>query len=225
MLEDAAAENNIAGTFGWCMFDYNTHKDFGSGDRICYHGVMYMFRNAILAAAVYASQQDDIPVLQISSSMDIGEHPGGNRGDIYIFTNADSVRMYKNGDFIKEYVPDRKSRGRYRHLAHPPILIDDYIGDTLEVGEGMPHDQARAVSGLLNETARYGLYDLPKTAYAKAGRLLLKYRMNLSDMTALYTKYIGGWGGASTIYEFAAVKNGQEAARIAKGPIDRKSVV
>ena len=224
VLEDAAAENNIAGTFGWCMFDYNTHKDFGSGDRICYHGVMDMFRNAKLAAAVYASQQDDIPVLQISSSMDIGEHPGGNRGDIYIFTNADSVRMYKNGDFIKEYVPNRKSRGRYRHLAHPPILIDDYIGDTLEVGESMPHDQARAVSGLLNETARYGLYDLPKTAYAKAGRLLLKYRMNLSDMTALYTKYIGGWGGASTIYEFAAIKNGQETVRIAKGPMERKAL-
>ena len=224
VLEDAAAENNIAGTFGWCLFDYNTHKDFGSGDRICYHGVMDMFRNAKLAAAVYASQQDDIPVLQISSSMDIGEHPGGNRGDIYIFTNADSVRMYKNGDFIKEYVPDRKSRARYRHLAHPPILIDDYIGDTLEVGEGMPHDQARAVSGLLNETARYGLYDLPKTAYAKAGRLLLKYRMNLSDMTALYTKYIGGWGGASTIYEFAAIKDGQEVAHIAKGPMERKAL-
>ena len=22
------------------MFDYQTHKDFGSGDRICYHGVL-----------------------------------------------------------------------------------------------------------------------------------------------------------------------------------------
>ncbi len=32
VLDAAAAEGDIAGSFGWCMFDYNTHKDFGSGD-------------------------------------------------------------------------------------------------------------------------------------------------------------------------------------------------
>ena len=222
VLEDAAAQEDIAGTFGWCMFDYNTHKDFGSGDRICYHGVMDMFHNPKLAAAVYASQQDETPVLEISSTMDIGEHPGGNRSDVYIFTNADSVRMYKNGEFIKEYVPDHGRRARYRHLAHPPILIDDYIGDTLEKGEHMPHAKASVISGLLNETARYGLYDLPKTTLAKAGGTLLRYKMDLSDMTALYTKYIGGWGGASTVYEFAAIKDGQEVKRIARGPVEGK---
>ena len=50
-------EADIAGSFGWCMFDSDiTHKDFGSGDRICYHGVMDMFRNPKLAAAVEAQQ-------------------------------------------------------------------------------------------------------------------------------------------------------------------------
>ena len=76
VLDAVAGEADIAGSFGWCMFDYNTHKDFGSGDRICYHGVMDMFRNPKLAAAVYACQQEKEPVLEISSSMDIGEHPG-----------------------------------------------------------------------------------------------------------------------------------------------------
>jgi len=222
VLEDAAAEEDIAGTFGWCMFDYNTHKDFGSGDRVCYHGVMDIFRNPKLAAAVYASQQDEATVLEVSSTMDIGEHPGGNRGDVWIFTNADSVRMYKNGDFIKEYVPDRTRRGRYSHLAHPPILVDDYIGDTLEKGECMPHTQAEVIRGLLNETARYGLYNLPKTTLAKAGGTLLQYKMDLSDMTALYTKYIGSWGGTSTIFEFVAIRNGQEVKRIAKGPVEHQ---
>ena len=81
VLDAVAAEEDIAGCFGWCMFDYNTHKDFGSGDRICYHGVMDMFRNPKLAAAVYACQQEKEPVLELSSSMDIGEHPGCNRGE------------------------------------------------------------------------------------------------------------------------------------------------
>lgn len=52
------------------MFDYPTHKDFGSGDRVCYHGVMDAFRNPKLAAALYASQGDKTPVLEIGSSMD-----------------------------------------------------------------------------------------------------------------------------------------------------------
>ena len=47
----------MAGSFGWCMTDYNTHREFGSGDRISYQGVMDLFRNPKLSAAVYASQK------------------------------------------------------------------------------------------------------------------------------------------------------------------------
>jgi beta-galactosidase len=123
---NAVAENeDIAGCFGWCMFDYNTHKDFGSGDRICYHGVLDMFRNPKLAAVIYASQQEKEPVLELSSSMDIGEHPGCNRGETYVFTNADKVRMFKNDRFIKEY---SAADSPYKYLKHGPILIDDFIG-------------------------------------------------------------------------------------------------
>lgn len=122
VLDAVAGQPDIAGSFGWCMFDYNTHKDFGSGDRICYHGVMDMFRNPKLAANIYACEQEQTPVLEITSSMDIGEHPGCNRGNIYILSNADSVKMYKNDRFIKEYLPGMSP---YKHLKHGPILIDD----------------------------------------------------------------------------------------------------
>lgn len=84
-----------AGCFGWCMFDYQTHKDFGSGDRICYHGVLDSFRNPKLAAAVYASQGDADPVLAVSSSMDIGDNPAGQLGTAYVFSNAQQVKLYK----------------------------------------------------------------------------------------------------------------------------------
>ena len=56
VLSAAAADGDHAGCFGWCMFDYQTHPDFGSGDRICYHGVMDAFRNPKTAAFAYASQ-------------------------------------------------------------------------------------------------------------------------------------------------------------------------
>ena len=221
VLDEVAKNEDIAGSFGWCMFDYNTHKDFGSGDRICYHAVTDMFRNPKLAAAVYASQQEDIPVLEISSSMDIGEHPGCNRGEIFIITNADSVKMYKNDVFIKEY---HSEDSPYKHLKHGPIKIDDYIGSTLEEGEKMPHGQAEAVKALLNEVAKVGLYGLSKLMYAKAGRLIVQYHMSMEDAVELYNKYIGDWGGASTSYRFEAIRDGKIVKTITKTPMTKRTL-
>ena len=70
-------------------------------------------------------------------------------GSVYAITNADSVRLYKNGVFINEFKPDGS---RWKHLKHPPILIDDYIGDLLETEEHMPKGQAEAVKTV----RRYG---------------------------------------------------------------------
>jgi len=36
--------SKIAGAIGGARSNYNTHREFGSGDRICYHGVMDIFR-------------------------------------------------------------------------------------------------------------------------------------------------------------------------------------
>ncbi|MBE5923578.1 MAG: glycoside hydrolase family 2 protein [Lachnospiraceae bacterium] len=218
VLDEVAKQTDISGSFGWCMFDYNTHKDFGSGDRICYHGVMDMFRNPKMAASVYASQQDATPVIELSSSMDIGEHPGCNRGDTWIFTNADSVKMYKNGEFIKEYT---KENSPYKNLSHPPILIDDFIGDTLEKGENMGHRQAEDVKALLNEVAKVGLYGLSKLMYAKAGKLMVMYHMKMEDAVALYNKYVGDWGGESTEYKFEAIKDGEVVKTLVKKPMTK----
>ena len=211
VLEAVAEQEDIAGCFGWCMFDYNTHKDFGSGDRICYHGVMDMFRNPKLAAAVYASQQDEVPVLVPSSSMDIGEHPGCNRGLIYLFTNADSVKMYKDDEFIHEY---HKEDTPYPSLPHGPLVVDDFVGDVLETKEGMKPSQARDVKKVLNLVARYGLNNLPMEAKLTAAKLVAVNHMNLDQATELYNKYIGDWGGTSTAYRFEAVKGGEVVASV-----------
>ena len=58
VLDASYADPNISGCIAWCLFDYNTHKDFGSGDRICYHGVSDMFRIPKFAAYAYKSQCD-----------------------------------------------------------------------------------------------------------------------------------------------------------------------
>ena len=219
VLDEVSKQTDIAGSFGWCMFDYNTHKDFGSGDRICYHGVMDMFRNPKLAAAMYAIQQEKTPVLEISSSMDIGEHPGSNRGEVYILTNADSVKMYKNDRFLKEYI-DNDSQ--YEFLPHGPIQVNDYIGDALQEGEPqMSRKQVEDLKELLNEVAKVGLYGMSKKMMAKAGYISVKYRMSMNEAVDLFNKYVGDWGTEATVYKFEAIKDGEVVKTVTIAPMTR----
>ena len=211
VLRAVESHGDIAGSFGWCMADYNTHRDFGSGDRICYHGVLDMFRNPKMAAAVYASRQDEIPVLETSSGMEIGEYPASTLGTSYIFTNADSVRMYKNDQFIKEF------ENQSRH----PIPIDDLVGELLVTEEGFPREQADAVKFIMNSVAKYGLGHIPPAALVKIPKLLVKYKMTVQQVTDLYTKYIGNWGEDAFVYRFDAVKDGQVVKSIIKAPMTR----
>lgn len=221
VLEAVAKEEDIAGSFGWCMFDYNTHKDFGSGDRICYHGVLDMFRNPKLAAAVYACGQKEQPILELSSSMDIGEHPASSRGDIYIFTNADSVRMYKNDRFIKEYT---HAETAFPHIPCGPILVDDFIGDALKE-EGYSGAWEQALKKVLNTVARYSIAKLPKSIFPTILKLLVVYRMKMSQAVDLYTRHVGDWGGSSTVYRFEAIKDGAVVKTLVKSPMTKLSLL
>lgn len=215
VLDAVAAERDIAGSFGWCMFDYNTHKDFGSGDRICYHGVLDMFRNKKWAADVYAALGDEDPVLTVTSCFDIGERPTGNRGRIFVLTNADSVRMYKNGIFIREYT---HLDSPFENLERGPIEIDDFVGESLKA-EGFSPTQEKYVKDLLNYAARFGFNHLPPKIKAKTAALMTRYRMAFADAYALYGKYIGDWGAAATTYRFDAIKDGRVVKSVAKTPM------
>ncbi|MCR5717030.1 MAG: glycoside hydrolase family 2 protein [Lachnospiraceae bacterium] len=217
VLDAIAKETDIAGGFGWCMFDYNTHKDFGSGDRICYHGVLDMYRNPKLASLIYACEGSRENILEISSSMDIGEHPGCNRGKTWIFTNADSVKMYKNDRLLKEYHPEESP---YRNLTHGPILIDEFVGEALKE-EHYRAGQEKTVRYLLNKVAVAGLGGLGKRDYLKAVKLMLLYRMKQTDAVAIYNKYIGDWGGSATTYRFEAIRDGKVVRTVVKAPCSK----
>ena len=211
--EAARASGEHAGCFGWCMFDYPTHKDCGSGDRVCYHGVMDMFRNPKLAAALYASQAEGKGVLEIGSSMDIGDYPAGQIGRVYAFTNADSVSLYKNGCFVAT-----ARAGELKGLAHPPIAIDDLIGALLESQEGFSPDKAALVRDCLGAAAKYGLPSLPLKYKLKLLWAMARYKLTFADGVDLYGRYVSNWGGAATQWRFDAVKDGQTVASVTKAP-------
>ncbi|MBO4919620.1 MAG: glycoside hydrolase family 2 protein, partial [Erysipelotrichaceae bacterium] len=185
-----------------CMFDYATHKDFGSGDRICYHGVMDAFRNPKTASYVYAIQGENKDILEISSTMDIGDYPGGTIGDFYVFSNADSVRLYKNDVFVKEY---RKSR--FRALKHGPLKIDDLIGELLVENEGFDKKKAKDIHDALQILKKDGTEHLPPIQGLKIAATIKKYKISDGEANRLYGRYVGNWGGEATVWRFDAIRN------------------
>ena len=210
-------EEEIAGGFGWCMFDYNTHKDFGSGDRVCYHGVLDLFRNPKLAAALYASQGEE-DILEITSSMDIGEYPACLIRDVYAVTNADSVKLYKNEQFVKEF---RAEDSHYTHLPHGPIAIDDFIGELLQNGENFSKGKVKDVKKVLQSVSENGLNHLPLKTLLLAAKCMLLRSMKMTDAVELYNKYIGNWGGTATEYRFEAIRDGKVVKTVRKRPVNR----
>lgn len=213
VLDAIQSDENIAGSFAWCMFDYNTHQDFGSGDGICHHGVLDMFRNPKLAAAFYKSQSDHETVLEVSSEMNIGDHPGGFIDDFYVYSNADRINLYKNDKFVKTFLPSKA----FKNLKHPPFLIDDLVGDALMQGEGYSKKNSDMIKKLLKAGAKYGADFMPFKNKLQALKLILFSSFRPSQGYGLFGKYIGNWGDQSTSYRFEAIKNNRIVKTLSKG--------
>ena len=122
VLNAVYGDSNNAGAIGWCAFDYNTHKDFGSGDRVCYHGVMDMFREPKFASYVYSSQEDAKSgiVLEPVTLWARGERNIQGVLPLIILSNCDYVEFqFNENEETFSVKPDFKN---FPNLPHPPII-------------------------------------------------------------------------------------------------------
>ena len=134
-IHDQLASNpQYAGGLGWCAFDYTTHANFGSGDRICYHGVMDIFRTPKPAAGFYKSMCEPAEEIVLVPSFHWArndEQTGITRA--LISSNVEHIKMYTvnaAGETLAgEGDPDRK---QFAHLPHAPFNIP-FIQKALEV--------------------------------------------------------------------------------------------
>lgn len=126
--DQIASDPGYTGGLGWCAFDYNTHSNFGSGDRICYHGVSDIFRLPKRAAEFYRSQCDPEEEVVLEAAF----HWARNDEDTgfttaLVCSNCDHLKFFLDGGSgfhqIAEAGPNRK---QFAHLKYPPssVLFD-----------------------------------------------------------------------------------------------------
>lgn len=132
VISKARTSDEYLGAIGWCAFDYNTHYDFGSGDRICYHGVMDMFRIPKMAASIYKSQQDQEKgaVLEPLTYWARGERNRGIVFPVYVCTNCDKIELRFNEKVIGKFSRNEDTvEENLKNLKYPPIKVDGNGGE------------------------------------------------------------------------------------------------
>ncbi len=227
VLNAAYKSKGHSAVIGWCMSDYNTHKDFGSGDKICYHGVTDMFRIDKMAAGVYKSQQDKIPVLELSSSMEIGEVAGCNLGEIYIFTNCEEIKLYKNNVLINTFnVKEKAAQSEFKYLPHPPFVLDDIVGNQIEENNTFnftPKDCLKVKKALL-DIKKYGPYRAAVRNILFFLKVMAKYHLNYETMSDLYRRFVTAWGDKQVSYKLEGYIGGKKVAETEKGSMNKKDL-
>ena len=128
------ARKDALGALGWCAFDYQTHGDYGSGDKICYHGVMDIFRMPKYAAYVYRSQFDPEKeiILEPCTLMCRGENDDNKPIPFMVCTNCDYIEVEAYGRSIGKFFPSLV----YSSLPHPPIMVDKNPGHWSDLWTG-----------------------------------------------------------------------------------------
>jgi beta-galactosidase len=125
-----ASDPRYAGGIGWCAFDYNTHSNFGAGDRICYHGVTDIFREPKAAAGFYKSQCDpsEEVVLEPAFHWASSDESVGLTKAV-VCSNCDHLKVYLRESGLEaspwklaaELEPERSE---FDHLTYPPFVLN-----------------------------------------------------------------------------------------------------
>lgn len=185
----AALSETICGTVGWCAFDYNTHYEFGSGDRICYHGVMDMFRLPKYAAFFYKSQMppEKNTVLEPLTRWTVGERGGGGVSPLIICTNCEAVGLKTGGKDYGMFYPAKET---FPGLEHPPVIIENIKADW--GGSWRDAEFTGFINGKAVITVKRAAAPVPSQLYLKADDEVLS--ASEADCTRCVIKLLDQYG-------------------------------
>jgi beta-galactosidase len=126
------SDKRYSGGLGWCAFDYNTHANFGSGDRVCYHGVSDIFRIPKPAAGFYKSQCDPKEEIVLVPAFHWARGDRNRSFDVaMVCSNCDHIKVYIGERLVAALDPDKQN---FPNLLHPPFVTD--IREAFRAGWG-----------------------------------------------------------------------------------------
>lgn len=212
VIDETLGRADLAGGVSWCAFDYNSHGSFGSGDKVCYHGVYDMFRNPKYAAAAYASQKppkEGLVLTPITRGAR-GERDGCGMVPFTVLTNCDFVRVYKNGALVGDFYPDGTG---YPHLPHPPVTVSHLLEAALPFG--FSDEDTQAYRAFVAKQCPDGnLLYMGETECAYLKGLAERYSLQFIGLFGATIRMAGGWGEAEIELVLEGWLDGQLVRRL-----------
>ncbi len=234
VIDAAQGTKQHCGSISWCAFDYNTHHDFGAGDKICHHGVFDIYRQPKFAAWAYRSQKAPSAevVLQPLSCWARGERDECLMGPLWVLHNCDYITLYINdkpqgGEHSKVF----PARSLFKGLAHPPSVIwqlDSVWGEAFRGAEIKGYIDGREVASrrLAGNPWAASLYIEPDQAQLnaqrpEATRIQLQVRDQLGNTLPFFmgSVQLQVFGAQVKIYadEVTAIDTGQQVFSTLRG--------
>ncbi|MCI9032193.1 MAG: hypothetical protein HFK09_06750 [Clostridia bacterium] len=198
-MDAAFSSEGLCGCAGMAFADFSCLSDLGSGDGRMYYGVLDAYRIDKTAAFAYRSQTDGEPYLECSSALEKDEVDL----PLTFYTNCDSVKLYRDSFLVGEFFPNRKD---YPALKHPPVEIDDLVGDAPKESDKLT-GKANALLKYVARAARKKgtVRGLPVTAQIAAFVLRRMSRLGKDTFYALVEKY----AFSPAVYDAEGIKDGQ----------------
>lgn len=172
-----------------------------------------MFRIPKYASYAYKALREDGPVLFVANSMIPGDFKEFKLPEVIVFSNCDSIKVYRNDLFVGEYLPASES---YPHILNSPYIIEDLIGEILVDSNNYSEKDARKITELLVAYNKYG-FNLPikhKLAY-----LSLKRRKVINDYSIMEIaeKYVALQEHQPVVFRFDGYINDELVISKSKG--------
>lgn len=202
VLDAQSFLDDVCGSFALSMCDHPTMAENATEDGIAYHGVMDSYRNKKPVAAVFSSQNNIVPELSVYPPLSGDRERWDGFGEVYILTNMDSVRVYRDGTYICEYL---KEDSPYGHMRHGPLIMNDFLGDVFSEDDSNS-DQVKRTKKLLNQMATGGI-----SSFFVPGKIMdrlisrLVYKADRRQLLSMYEKYVS----KSHEYKFEGIKDGK----------------
>lgn len=204
VINSALGNPRIASLTSWVYADYQTHGSFGSGDHVCYHGVLDIFRAPKYAASGYIANFADYPYIKVLSSMNIGEYPEASLPKIWVLSNCEYLKVYKNNVLINTFYP---RHDLYPHLPHPPFVIDEFITEDFNEDGLFSTSDAKKIKDALNYASINGLSNLKLKHKLLMAKVFKKYNLEFNDLVNIWNRFISGWGAKAVEYNFVGFIN------------------
>ena len=192
VLDSAYQYQDIIGISPWCMHDYYTHQQFGSGDHICYHGILDSYRNPKLVSYAYQALLSDEVVMMPTFSVNNGDIPEAKLMPFYVLSNVAYIELSRGHDLIKKFTP---RHDLFPHLKNPPFVIDYFIRENFLAKFKTVGKTARTYFGkILNYAALHGLNNIRLHHRLFLGYMMLRYHINYQDLVEIWGENVTSWG-------------------------------